>query len=54
MAVTMHIAQAKGGWTCPAADLVRRTQRRDTQAEDYFFFFAFFFFAFLAMSELLC
>jgi hypothetical protein len=22
----MHIAQAKGGWTCPAADLVHRTQ----------------------------
>ena len=25
MAVTMPIGQAKGGWTCPAADLVRRT-----------------------------
>ena len=52
MAVPMHITQTKGGWTCPAADLVRRG--RDAQAQDYFFFFAFFFFAFLAMSELLC
>jgi hypothetical protein len=24
MAAKMCIAQAKGGWTCPAADLVRR------------------------------
>jgi hypothetical protein len=24
MAVTMHIAQANGGWTGPAAELVRR------------------------------
>jgi hypothetical protein len=52
MAVTMPIGQAKGGWTCPAAHLVRRGC--DAQAEDYFFFFAFFFFAFFAMLELLC
>ncbi len=52
MAVKMHIAQAKGGWTCPAADLVRRGC--DAQAQDYFFFFAFFFFAFFAIVELLC
>jgi hypothetical protein len=46
--------QAKGGRTCPAADLVRRTQSCDAQAQNYFFFFAFFFFAFFAMTELLC
>jgi len=46
--------QAKGGRTCPAANLVRRTQSCDAQAQNYFFFFAFFFFAFFAMTELLC
>jgi hypothetical protein len=50
----MHIAEAKGGWMCPAANLVRRTPSCDVQAQNYFFFFAFFFFAFFAMVELLC
>jgi hypothetical protein len=53
----MHTAQAKGGWTHPAAKLIRRTQSRDAngrQRSNYFFFFAFFFFAFFAMVELLC
>jgi hypothetical protein len=50
----MHLAQAKGGWMCPAANLVHRTKSYDAQAQNYFFFFAFFFFAFFAMVELLC
>jgi hypothetical protein len=50
----MHVAQATGGWICPAANLVRRTKSYDAQAKNYFFFFAFFFFAFFAMMELLC
>jgi hypothetical protein len=29
----MHIAQAKGGWMCPAAKLVRRTQSSNAQAQ---------------------
>ena len=64
MAVKMHIAQAKGGWTAkrheqkaaghvqPPISCVAAVATPKQQ--DYFFFFAFFFFAFFAMSELLC
>jgi hypothetical protein len=48
------MAQTKGGWICPAANLVRRPLSRDAKAQSYFFFFAFFFFAFFAIVELLC